>query len=109
MRRSIGFFSMMAVLSMAACGADLTGVCFDIVTGCGGEDEGPDRSEVNVGGTWDVVITVTGGTQAPAGTQFSATFTLAQGGGNVTGRFAREGGVSGQLTGRVVRRSFTSL
>ena len=38
MRRSIGFFSVMAVLSTAACGADLTGVCFDIVTGCGDED-----------------------------------------------------------------------
>lgn len=78
------------------------------VTGCdGGSDGGMIGSQdANVTGTWDATITVTGGTQAPPGTQFTAVFTLAQSGTSVTGTFSTAGGLSGQISGSVSGQSF---
>jgi hypothetical protein len=77
------------------------------ILSCGGGGGGGDGnnpmtpSDANVAGTWDALMTVTGGVQAPPGFQFTATFTLAQTGSSVTGTFATEGGLSGQISGSV--------
>ena len=72
-----------------------------LLSGCGGDDDDGMTGDVNVTGTWDAVMTVTGGTQAPAGMQFTAVLTLAQSGSSVTGTFRTEGGLSGQVSGSV--------
>ena len=76
--------------------------------GCnGGSDGGVIGSQdANVTGTWDATITVTGGTQAPPGTQFTGVFTLAQSGSGVTGTFSTAGGLSGQISGSVSGQAF---
>ncbi len=87
---------VVALLTLSACGGD---------DGGGGDPTGPDNA--SVAGTWDIVVTITGGTQGPVGTQFSATFTLAGSGTHVTGTFATVGGLSGQITGSVSGQVFT--
>ena len=65
---------------------------------CPGGPTGP-QVTVNVTGTWDAVVTVIDSTGVPTGTEFNATFTLTQSDTDVTGTFAAEGGVRGELTG----------
>ena len=76
--------------------------------GCGGGDNGgmTGSQNANVTGTWDVTSTVTGGTEAPPGTQFTAVFTLAQSGTSVTGTFSTSGGLSGQIAGSISGQAF---
>ncbi len=78
-------------------------LCIFLLTlpGCGGGGDNNSvvpQPTVDVTGTWDATMTVTGGTQAPPGFQFTATFTLAQSGTSVSGTFATEGGLSGQVS-----------
>lgn len=61
----------------------------------------------NVTGTWDSIITATGGTQAPVGTRASVVFTLTQVDTTVTGTFVTQGGASGQLNGQFDGTEFT--
>ncbi len=69
--------------------------------GGGGSDDIISPPNSNVTGTWDALMTVTGGSQLPAGIQFTATFTLAQSGTAVSGTFATEEGLSGSISGSV--------
>jgi hypothetical protein len=84
------------------------GMAAAIALGCGGGSDGgmTGSQNANVTGTWDVTIAVTGGTQAPPGSQFTAVFTLAQSGSTVTGTFSTAGGLSGQISGSVSGQAF---
>lgn len=63
---------------------------------------GPEPTQdADFSGTWDVVMTVTGGNQLPAGTEVDATLTVSQTGNTCTGTFNTEQGLGGQITGTV--------
>ena len=63
--------------------------------------------DANLTGTWNATLTVTGGVQAPVGTQLTATFTIAQTGSTITGTFSTGGGFSGSLSGTVSGETFS--
>ena len=71
--------ALCGVLTLASCGAL-------------GEPSG-------VTGTWDAILTITGGTQSPIGSEGSAVFTLSQSGSTVTGTFITGGAADGELFG----------
>ena len=68
--------------------------------GCGSSDSLTGATP-NVHGTWDATMTVTGGTQASPGTEFTVTFDLNQTGTEVYGTFSTQGGADGIVTGSV--------
>jgi hypothetical protein len=61
----------------------------------------------DVTGTWDARFTITGGTVAPLGTQFSASFMLVQTGTMVTGTFPTPSGGTGEISGTIMGRTMT--
>ena len=78
------------------------------LTACGGGYSSPTMSPTpSVAGTWDAAVTVTGGTESPVGTRFSAVLALAQSGSNVSGTFTTTTGSDGTVTGTVSGQVFT--
>ena len=91
-------------------------ICFSLlltsIVGCdrsfSGLLDGPfTLPDANLTGTWNATLTVTGGVQAPVGTQLTATFTIAQTGSTITGTFSTGGGFSGSLSGTVSGQTFS--
>ena len=79
-----------------------------LLVSCGGGDDSMMAPPgINVTGTWNATVTVTGGTQAPPSPQFTATFTIVQSGSSVSGTFATQGGLSGQVSGSVSGQAFS--
>ena len=93
-------------------------ICFSLVltsivgcVGCGNSGGGGNavitRPPANLTDTWNATMTVTGGVQAPVGTQFPATLTIAQTVSSFTGTFVTAGGLSGTLSGTVLGQMFS--
>ena len=74
--------------------------------GCGDSDSVTGASP-NAHGTWAAMMTTTGGTQAPPGTQFTVTFDFVQGGADVVGTYSTQGGATGILTGTISGQTLT--
>ena len=85
----------------------LFGLAAAVALGCGGggDDGLTGTQDVNVTGTWDAIVTVTGGTQLPEGTEFGAVLVITQSGTTATGTSVAEGGFVGQLSGTISGRS----
>lgn len=85
-------------------------ICFSLlltsIVGCSSSDV-ITLPDANLTGTWNATLTVTGGVQAPVGTQFTATFTIVQAGSTFTGTFSTGGGFSGSLNGTVSSQTFS--
>ena len=89
-------------------------ICFFLlltsIVGCGSSGDLFDGDlppiDANLTGTWNVTLTVTGGVQAPVGTQFTQTFSIVQTGSSFTGTFSTVGGFSGSLSGTVSGQTF---
>jgi hypothetical protein len=76
-----------------------------VLVGCGGgggDSSGPAPipPTVDVSGTWDALITRTGGTQGSIGFQYPAVITMVQSGSSVSGTWITYGG-GGQALGSV--------
>ena len=73
------------------------------LSACGGGGGGTQDSIPlpDLTGTWDAVMTVTGGTQLPPGASFTAVLTLVQLGSGATGTFLTSDGLGGDMTGTV--------
>jgi hypothetical protein len=56
---------------------------------------------IDLTGTWDALMTVTGGTQAPIGFEWTAVYTVVQTGSTVSGTFETDMGLSGEVSGSV--------
>jgi hypothetical protein len=57
---------------------------------------------IDLTGTWDALMTVTGGTQAPIGFEWTAVITVVQTGSTVSGKFETDMGLSGDISGSVL-------
>ena len=77
-----------------------------VLVGCGGgggdsSGSAPVPPTGDVTGTWDVSMTVTGGTQAPVGFHWTAVFTVVQSGSSVSGTGVTSSDTGGQVSGSV--------
>jgi hypothetical protein len=78
-----------------------------LVISCGGDDgdggpTGPQNADI--AGTWDALITVTGGTQGPVGTRFTAVINVSQADANLGGSWSAPSG-SGPFIGSIAGRA----
>jgi hypothetical protein len=71
----------------------------------GGQSQGP--SNANIGGTWDVLVTVVSSNVYPAGNSYTAVLTASQSGANVSGTFLLSSGFGGQVNGTVSGQNFS--
>lgn len=87
-------FSLAVLAVSLSCGKKSTG---------GSDDSGCDTPpDFVLSGTWTMNVTVTGGSQLPRGTQFTATVEFQQSDdGEIAGTTRAEGGLTANLTGRV--------
>ena len=84
-------------------------ICFAIGCGGGGGDGGVGAlpPTVDVTGTWDAMMTATGGTSVPVGSQWIVVLTVIQSGSTVSGTFSSSNGGSGQVSGSVSGDDFS--
>jgi len=71
--------------------------------GGGGGDDGGGAlpPTVDVTGTWDLLMTSTGGTAVPVGYQWTTVLTVVQSGSTVSGTFISSGGLGGEVSGSI--------
>lgn len=81
-------FAFLAVLALGACGGNRS-------------PSGPNAPMAQIAGNWDVAVTVTGGTELAAGSQYGAQFFLTQVGTEVGGGFNAGPGIGGTVLGTV--------
>jgi hypothetical protein len=89
--KRLAILAVIAVFVLVGCG------------GGGGDSSGPAPGPptVNVTGTWDASMTITGGTQGPVGFHWTAVFTVVQSGSSVSGTGVTSSGSGGQVSGSV--------
>jgi hypothetical protein len=89
--KRLALLALIAVFVLVGCG------------GGGGDNSGPAPipPTVDITGTWDASMTVTGGTQAPVGFHWTAVFTVIQSGSSVIGTGITSSGSGGQVSGSV--------
>ncbi|MBN2201092.1 hypothetical protein JW777_03995 [bacterium] len=101
--KSIAQKSGFILLSLAVFTAVLScGSQSDKGTGPTDQTDCTDPPAYNLSGTWSMNVTVTGGSQLQAGTQFEVMAVIAQAdGGEFTGSTQTEGGLTAELSGKV--------
>jgi len=81
-------FAFLAALALMACSGSSS-------------PSAPNTSPAQIAGSWDVAVTVTGGTELARGTQYGAQFFLTQSGSQVTGGFNAGAGTGGSVLATV--------
>jgi len=84
----------------------LAAIAVFVLIGCGGgggdsSGNAPIPPTIDVTGTWDTSMTVTGGTQGPVGFHWTAVFTVIQSGASVSGTGITSSNTGGQVSGSV--------